>query len=66
MQEQIEGSKDTQERSSNTGWVDDEEDEIIEALSKRVGAILNLDHRAAEPFQVRETRSSPVPNRVCK
>ena len=43
--------KDTMARSSNTGWVYDEEDEIIEALSKRVGAILNLDHRAAEAYQ---------------
>ena len=52
--------KDTMARSSNTGWVYDEEDEIIEALSKRVGAILNLDHRAAEAYQVRQKQHSQV------
>ena len=51
--------KDTQARSSNTGWVYDEEDEIIEALSKRVGAILNLDHRAAEAYQARQKAALP-------
>lgn len=47
------GYKNNIYRSSNTAWLKDEEDEIIEALSRRIGAILNLDHSTAEPFQVR-------------
>ncbi|XP_067943874.1 prolyl 4-hydroxylase subunit alpha-1-like [Watersipora subatra] len=39
-------------RSSNTGWVDDEEDSMVLAISRRISAILSLTLDSAESFQV--------------
>lgn len=43
---------DNKVRSSNTGWIEDEESEIVKAISNRIGAILDLSTVSAEAFQV--------------
>lgn len=35
------------------GWVEDDEDERVRAISRRVAAMTGLDLSYAEPFQVR-------------
>ncbi|KAF6016916.1 P4HA1 [Bugula neritina] len=41
-----------QSRSSNTGWVFDDENKVIREMSKRVATILDVDVDSAEAYQV--------------
>ena len=52
---------DNKVRSSNTGWVEDEESDIVKTLSRRIGAMLNLATVSAEAFQVRRHHPQTLP-----